>query len=234
LRLRPEAHLEPANVTVVGVDGAPGGWAAVELHDRRVVRVAVCRAFEDLLEHYRERAAVIAVDMPIGLTEEGGRAADFAARAFVGPRHATVFPAPPRWALEALDFRAARALRPSGAKGVGAQAFALVKRIKEVAKAVASGPPVYEFHPEVSFRALKGAPLEWPKKTSEGREERLELLEAVGIVPPRMPIRGAALVDVIDACAAAWSAHRIATRRAGVLPAADKMDWKPEPMRIWY
>jgi predicted RNase H-like nuclease len=231
----PQAHLEPAEVTVVGVDGAPGGWAAVELFDRRVEDVRVFRTFRALVDEYGERARVIAVDMPIGLTDEGGREADRAARAFVGPRlRSTVFPSPPRWALEAPDYTAARALRPAGAKGVGSQTFALVRRIKEVAEVAESGAPVYEVHPEVSFCALKSAPLEWPKKTTEGREERLELLEAVGIVPPLKPVRGAAIEDVLDACVAAWSAHRIATRRAQVLPEADKMDWQPNAGVIWY
>jgi predicted RNase H-like nuclease len=231
----PEARLVPAEITVVGVDGAPGGWAAVELFDRAVVAVRVFPALRGLVDEYGQRAEVIAVDMPIGLTDDGDREADRAARAFVGPRRgSTVFPSPPRWALEATDYAAARALRPTDSKGVTAQTFGLVKRIKEVAEVAESGAPVYEVHPEVSFRALKGAPLEWPKRTTEGREERLELLEAVGIEPPLKPVRGAAIEDILDACVAAWSAHRIATKRAEVLPEADKMDWQPTPFRIWY
>jgi predicted RNase H-like nuclease len=234
-KLPPDSRLEPAEITVVGVDGAPAGWCAAELFDRRLVAIRVFRDFRSVVDEYGSRPAVVAVDMPIGLTDEGGREADFAARAFVGPRlRSTVFPAPPRWALEAPDYPAARALRPAGAKGVASQTFALVKRIKEVAEAVESGAPIYEVHPEVSFRALKDTPLEWAKKTSDGREERLELLEAAGIVPAPGRVPGVTIEDVIDACAAAWSAHRVATRRAEVLPAADKMDWQPAPMRIWY
>ncbi|MDP8904019.1 MAG: DUF429 domain-containing protein [Chloroflexota bacterium] len=232
---RPEAQLEPAQVTVVGVDGAPGGWAAAELFDRRLVGVRLFRDFRLLLDDYGGRAKVIAVDMPIGLTDDGDREADRAARAFVGPKlRSTVFPSPPTWALDAANYPGARALRPQGAKGVGSQTFALVKRIKEVAEAVETGAPIFEVHPEVSFRALKGAPLEWPKKTSEGREERLELLESVGFEPPLDPIRGAAVEDVVDACVAAWSAHRIATKRASALPAPEKLDFRPQPQLIWF
>jgi predicted RNase H-like nuclease len=233
--LSAEAQLQPAQVMVVGVDGAPAGWAAVELFDRQVVKASVFPDLRSLLDEYGSLAEVIAVDMPIGLTDEGGRNADQAARAFVGPRlRSTVFPAPPRWALEATDYAAARALRPDGAKGVGAQSFALVRKIKEIAALAETGATLYEVHPEVSFRALKGSPLDWPKKTSEGREERLELLEAVGILPPLDPLLGASMVDVIDACAAAWTAYRIATKRAGVLPNAETLDWQPRPMTIWY
>jgi hypothetical protein len=60
-----------------------------------------------------------------------------------------------------------------------------------------------------------------PKKTSEGREERLEPFESVGILPPPARILGTATEGIIGACVAAWSAHRIATRRAALLPPTD-------------
>lgn len=97
-------------MTVVGVDGASAGWVCVELRDRQLVggRVRVLRDFAAVIGEHGVRAEVIAVDMPIGLTDDGERAAGRAARAFVGGRmRSTVFPAPPCWALDAPDYPAA-------------------------------------------------------------------------------------------------------------------------------
>jgi hypothetical protein len=58
---RPEAQLQPAEITVVGVDGARGGWAAVELLDRAVVAVRVFPALRALVDEYGQRAKVIAL-----------------------------------------------------------------------------------------------------------------------------------------------------------------------------
>ena len=68
---------------IPGVDIAGGGWAVVVLEDRRVLDVFRCETFADAL---LVDAAVIAVDIPIGIPEHGPRSADAAARRFVGPR----------------------------------------------------------------------------------------------------------------------------------------------------
>jgi predicted RNase H-like nuclease len=228
------AQLEPAAITVVGVDAAPGGWCAVELRAGRFVEVRVVREFQAVLGEYASRAAVIAADIPMGLNDQGIRDADREARTLLGARRNAVFDAPPRWALSAATYPEARALRPEGGRGLSAQSFALMRKIKEVADVRKAGAAVYEVHPEVSFRAMRGGPLSWPKATTEGSQERRALLESVGISPPRERIRGAPLVDILDASAAAWSAHRIATRRAGVLPGSIPTDWEPGEQRIWY
>jgi predicted RNase H-like nuclease len=144
---------------VVGVDGAKGGWVAAELVGGRLGDIRVFRNFSDLLEEFEGNADAVAVDMPIGLPEAGERPADLAARRFVGARASSVFPVPPRWVLDAPDYDAVHALRPADAKGVSRQSYALIAKIKEVGEAVADRTGVYEVHPEVSFRALKGSAL---------------------------------------------------------------------------
>jgi predicted RNase H-like nuclease len=203
---------------VVGVDGAKGGWVAVQLIDGKLGPVSVFGTFAALVEEAEGRADAIAVDMPIGLPEDGDRPADYAARRFVGPRASSVFPVPPRWVLDAPDYQALQALRPADAKGVSRQSYALIAKIKEVAEAVERAPRVYEIHPEVSFRALKGAVLEWPKKSYQGTTERLRLLAGIRISVPLGRIDGCELDDVVDACVAAWSAQRIAMGEAQRLP----------------
>ena len=217
-------------VRVVGVDGAKGGWVAAELVDGKLGAIRVFPDFNSLLEEFEGSAEVVAVDMPIGLPDDGDRPGDHAARRFIGPRASSVFPTPPRWVLEATDYEAAQALRPTDMKGVSRQSFAMIAKIKEVAAAVEHRSGVYEVHPEVSFRALKGSALQWPKKSYQGTTERLRLLEAIRIYVPLERMAGCELDDVVDACVAAWSAARIATGKAERLPAGST----DERGVIWY
>lgn len=83
------------------MDGCPAGWVAVE-SDGRAWSARVFRSFGELLAAYPEAAAV-GVDMPIGLAEEGPRACDGLARARLGPRRSSVFPAPSRRLLGLIE-----------------------------------------------------------------------------------------------------------------------------------
>jgi len=206
-------------VIVVGVDATDSGWIAAELVDGRLAEIRVFPDIQSVFVEYGERAAAIAIDMPIGLSEEGERSADKAARAFVGARASSVFAPPPRWVADLPDYAAAQELRPEQAKAITRQTFALVAKIKEVAQAVEAGARVYEIHTEVSFRALKGATMVWPEKTYQGTDERLRLLATAGIFVPLGRIAGSELDDAVDASIAAWSAQRIAKGEAQRLPA---------------
>lgn len=211
---------------VVGVDGYRRGWVAVALLDGRFVDASVHPAIEDVARAFGA-AAVIAVDIPIGVPEKGSRVADRAARAFLGRRASSVFATPTRAALEARDYAAARAVAPS----TSSQAYALRRKIVEVgALAVADGR-LHEVHPEVSFRALAETLLP-PKKTWNGLHVRRAALAHAGVeLPDELPAAGvAAPDDVLDAAVAAWSAARIASGRAETLPAGDADRIGP----IWY
>jgi predicted RNase H-like nuclease len=129
---------------VLGVDGCRNGWVAVSLSDG-----VFTSAFftPDLGRVTRESVDVIAVDMPIGLPAVGPRPADEAARIFVGPRRSSVFMTPAESVLRCETFPEANAkARSLNGKGLTQQAFALRKRIFEVAKAVASGSRIIEVH----------------------------------------------------------------------------------------
>ena len=58
------------------------------------------RSIAALVERH-PHAAVIGVDMPIGLPHEGARDCDTAARALIGKRRSSVFLAPPQGVLDA-------------------------------------------------------------------------------------------------------------------------------------
>src|SRR4051794_36134878 len=100
-RLRREAHT--VGVIVVGVGATDSGWIAAELVDGRLAEIRVFPDIQSVFVEYGERAAAIAIDMPIGLSEEGERSADKAARAFVGARASSVFAPPPRWVADLPD-----------------------------------------------------------------------------------------------------------------------------------
>ena len=199
----------------VGADGCKAGWAAVAVDEEGVVAAGVYGSAAEVVEAFPE-AAAFGFDMPIGLPEHGVRTTDAAARAFVGPRRASVFAAPPREVLELTYADAVARCAVLGAPGVSRQAYALGPKILELEPLAAAEPRVVEVHPECSFRELNGAPLEHPKTTWAGFRMRVRLLEAAGIAVPEwadLPI-----LDTVDAAAAAWSARRVARGEAAFLP----------------
>jgi predicted RNase H-like nuclease len=184
--------------------------------------------------------ATVAVDIPIGLSEDGRREADFLARARIGPRRSSVFPAPARLLLAASTYPEANALSRSAlGKGLSAQAFNILPKIREADDCMipAMQSRITESHPEVSFWALAGGrPLLHAKRRPEGRAERLRLLETAhgpgirDLTPPH----GAAWDDLYDACVLAWTASRIAAGTAVHLPAEPQRDVRGLHMEIVY
>jgi predicted RNase H-like nuclease len=170
----------------------------VELDGGRFAAASAHPDFDEVCAALTE-AERIAVDIPIG---GGPRDADEEARAFVGPRWPSVFPTPPSQIVELDDFAEAVRRHPS----LSRQSFALFRKIREVA--ACTDRRVIEVHPEVSFRALKGAYLEEPKSAWNGFMERRALLAAVGIELPDALAAGLPLADVLDAAVAAWTAAR--------------------------
>lgn len=217
---------------VIGVDGAPGGWVAVAIENGRISDARSYKSFSTLLQA-EAATRVVAVDMPIGLPTASAwpRAADQAARDFIGPLRSSVFVVPPQEVFETLTHAGAVArCRELGIGGISQQAWALRQKIAEVA-AGSSDERVHEVHPEVSFAAMNGAFLTFGKRTWNGHQERRRILAATGIgLPDDLGYLGRAGVDdVLDAVAAAWTADRIAHGIASWLPT----DAAIGP-RIWY
>jgi predicted RNase H-like nuclease len=200
-------------VPVAGVDGCRAGW--IVLYDECATVhpdfAAVLAALPD--------DTVVALDMPIGLVDEhqpGGRDVDRAARVELGPKRNSVFSAPPRCALGSRTLGDARRLRAR----LTLQTLNLLPRIEDVDRVMTPGlqSRVFEVHPELSFAAMNGDdPVRAPKRSATGAKERRALLRRAGVVVPKRPA-GAALDDLLDACALAWSAHRVARGAARRLP----------------
>jgi predicted RNase H-like nuclease len=204
---------------VAGVDGCRTGWIVVHEGGARVHRdfAAVLDALPD--------DTVVAVDMPIGLAdhyEPGGREVDQAARTELGPKRSSVFSAPPRGILGARTLPDARR---RGAR-LTLQTLNLLPRIEDVDRVMtpALQSRVYEVHPELSFAAMgDGRPVLAPKRSAAGSAERRAILQRAGVVVPERPA-GAALDDLLDACALSWSARRVAEGTASRVPDAPARD----------
>jgi len=112
------------------------------------------------------------------------------------------------------------------------QAWHIIPKIRAVDSLLRRDPAlqqkIREVHPEVCFRTLAGRHLMHAKKTTQGREERIQLLEPwfgdylSSALAERREL-GCALDDLLDAFVACWTAERIYSGRAKVRP--------PEPPR---
>ena len=157
----------------------------------------------------------VGVDIPIGLVDGPKRAADVAARSFVGERRSSVFWAPHRSALGFTTQAEANAhLASIGMPLLSAQAMGLMGRIREAASVAAADERVVETFPEASFRHLAGAGLSHAKRTAAGALHRLALLRAaeppIELPADLGPAGSVPIDDAFDAAACAWSARRLA------------------------
>ena len=234
-----------ASASCVGVDGAKAKWIAVWRGDSKL-EFCIYDSPADLVAFHRQ-ASVIAVDIPIGLSDHGPRSPDVLARAFVGGKRAcSIFSAPVRGIIDATSqAEASRRHREIDTRGFGAQAFAILAKIREWDDLLSHDPiartQVREIHPEVSFAALNsGIGLPSGKKKRAGAAERRQLLTAVfgtklvDQLTNEVPRKQAARDDVLDALVALWSAERIAAGKASTLPHPAAVDSQGLVMAIHY
>ena len=225
---------------VLGVDASPGGWVGVCLQPDRPPFVAEGSSISALVEHVREQAplTVVAIDIPIGLPDSSSREADRLARKAVPGKGASVFSTLTRVAYEAPTYAEARAanIAATGGTSASAQAYGLRAKILEVDAWLRLKPAVevIEVHPEVSFAAMAGVPIAASKKTAEGVAARRAALETAGLVAPRF-YRGSGFGedDLLDACAAAWTAARHSSGDSESFPVEPEVFSDGLPAAIW-
>lgn len=233
------------SIDVVGVDGCKSGWICAEYSSKEArFRFTQRAEFTSLIRSYSD-VALIAVDMPIGLTENGKpRQCDLAARKLVGPRRSSIFPAPDRRLLASPSYASASELsRELSGKGLTQQSFAIFNKIAEVDRALSPElqSRVFEVHPEVGFWAAAGRQLRYPKRKVDGFNERRSILEGIfpGVdIPTR--IAAARLCnrvgpdDILDAMIAAWSAWRAAQSLSERIPPTPELDSRGLRMEMVY
>ena len=201
----------------------------------RKPRFALCATLTDVAEQF-PNAEVIAVDIPIGLADSGPRTADRAAAQFIGGRRSSVFAMPTRGAMEAdTHALAVQYSRKMGLAAPSVQAYGLRAKIFEADAVARRDARVVEVHPEVSFCAMAGAPLAQGKKSWNGAMVRRTLLatHGIGIAHDIGAAGRAPIDDVLDACAAAWTAKRCADGSARSLPDPPELI-AGRQVAIWY
>ncbi len=186
--------------------------------------------FSEVLDQ-RPTFAVIALNAPVGYLDEsaaGGRTCDREARALLGPkRGSSIQSAPVRSPTNELEFLPDH---------LDAISMTLLPRYREVAAEMAPfrQRTVYEVHSDVSFFEMnERQPLQWPKQTEKGRNERREILEAKfpgasRILSAELP--GASLAHLLDAAVFVWTARRIFARAAVRIP--QDPEWDEQGLRM--
>lgn len=232
-----EGLTQPDTRTVAGIDGCRSGWAVVAGPSARRASCQIVPSPE-ALDRFR---GILAIDMPMGFPDEGTRACEMLARERLPTtRKSSVFPVPPRAALNAATFEDALAIaHAKSGRGISKQSFNLFPKMRELDAWIrARKRRAYEAHPELAFARLAKNRALAPKRTPEGRAARMRLLRAEGFTEleewiERFPRSRAQPDDILDAAALWLTAARIRDGEAESLPARAPRDAYGIAMRIW-
>jgi predicted RNase H-like nuclease len=122
----------------LGLDACRGKWLAVCLDEGQFDDARLASDAAGLVCAWPD-AAVIGVDIPIGLPETPLRKADRAAREFVGERRSSVFATFPSVVLEAPTYEEAKAICIArGWPKPSIQSYGMRHRIIEIARLAAA------------------------------------------------------------------------------------------------
>ncbi|MGJ4926228.1 DUF429 domain-containing protein [Bradyrhizobium sp. HKCCYLS2038] len=220
----------------IGLDGFSRGWVAVSIDgDHRSISFPA-----DISTALTAPFTRAAIDIPIGMPDDGVRRCDQLARDKLAPHRSRVFTGAWRWLWEEFtdpdeanieasrrgQARASRQLWHLGRKIMEVDAFVRAHRERDIREA----------HPELVFLRLNGAPLP-SKKTEEGVRLRRDLLVAAGFtaiddwLTRARRGTGAKPDDVLDAGAVALAARDC----AGSVPEGEApRDAYGVPMQIWF
>jgi predicted RNase H-like nuclease len=222
---------------VLGLDGFRNGWVMVSL-DGSGADIAFPDNIAAALAKPFDRAAI---DIPIGMTDDGERLCDRLARERLHPHRSRVFTGARRWLWDEFDDpdQANAEAQRRGQKRVSRQLWHLGSKIMQVDAFVRAHPAmdIREAHPELAFlRLTDGKPLP-SKKSEEGIALRRRLLQCNGfedidrwLTAARIGT-GAKPDDVLDACAVAIVARDPAGSVPEGLPPRDAHGL---PMQIWF
>lgn len=179
----------------------------------------------------RPSYSVIALNAPVGYLDHaaaGGRTCDREARALLGPkRGSSIQSAPVRSSTNELEFLPDH---------LDAISMTLLPRYREVAAEMAPfrQRTVYEVHSDMCFYELNGGqPMQWPKHTEKGENERRALLEVkfpavTRILSAELP--GASMAHLLDVAAFVWTARRVFHRGAIRIP--QDPEWDEQGLRM--
>ena len=221
----------------IGLDGFSKGWVAVTLDgDRRSIDFPC-----DISWLATQRFDRAAIDIPLGMNDDGRRACDQLARAKLRPHASRVFGGARRWLWQEFSDpdQANAHAKERGQTKVSRQLWHLGPKIMQVDAFVREHPSldIRETHPELVFLRLNADMPLRSKHEPEGLSRRIELLQEHGfgeldtwLTRSRIG-HGAKRVDVLDACAASLAARDISTAVPAGTPLRDS---RGVPMQIWF
>jgi predicted RNase H-like nuclease len=90
----------------VGVDACKKGWFAVSIDSNDTWEIGIFDAIGDLWNECQNNALIL-IDIPIGLPDNGKRKCDVEARKILKKRAASVFPVPCRQTIHADTYKKA-------------------------------------------------------------------------------------------------------------------------------
>ena len=236
------------SLIAAGIDGCRAGWVCAGW-DGEGWSLDCLPTLESILPMLAPQATVC-IDIPIGLSSDGFRACDRAARQLLGKRSSSVFPVPPRLALAPKSYEEINlASKALCGKGVSKQAFHLLPKIREAEALLRSSYgdclDWLETHPELCFSSFNGAvPMESNKKTDAGFCERKIILARH--IPARtierllrnlmasVPRAQCARDDMVDALVCGVVARLDAVGRDCLPSGGPEFDEVGLPMRICY
>jgi predicted RNase H-like nuclease len=168
----------------IGVDACRKGWFAVSMGPNNVWEIGIFDSIGDLLNAC-QRNALILIDIPIGLPDNGKRKCDVEARKILKKRAASVFPVPCRQAIHADTYKKACRINQKilGVK-LSMQTWNISEKIREVDDLLCSNDKarrsMRESHPEICLWALADQrPMTHYKKSNRGFAERRKLLKRI-------------------------------------------------------
>jgi len=165
---------------IAGIDGCRYGWILVTFINGKY-SVEIHRTITELIHSHSDLHRIL-IDIPMGLaTSLYPRSIDGTLRKVMGKRGTTVFNAPCKAAVYEEDFEKAKQLNIEvEGKSLSIQTLNIKKKIKEVDQYLSQNSStieIIESHPELCFAYLKGGILNTKKSTTEGINERLDILQ---------------------------------------------------------
>jgi len=226
---------------IAGFDGCKSGWLSVEA-DSDLSKAEL--HFAPNWDSAKRDAKIIAVDMPIGVSQRGVRQCEVEARKLLSPYASRVFKTLPRGALRFAQSEWNAANQWSKAQGFGGlskQIWNIRPKINEIDRVIRPQDQarVYEAHPELAFARLNGGQALDSKHTPEGLRARKRLLALNGFTNldnwlQQLRGNGAKADDLFDACVLVLTARNILHRKANHLPKITERDARGLRMSITY
>jgi predicted RNase H-like nuclease len=221
---------------LIGIDGYRGGWVgAVWAGGSINWLTAPIGGFASFVDG----AAVICVDIPVGLADSGWRPCDLRAKELLGSARARVFMTPPRGVillgLSAPNDEVQRLSQSLTGQGVSRQALGLASRILDVDGCLPDSR-ILEVHPELVFQRIAGESLP-SKKQANGVARRIsslalampdvDVIAVLEACPGDVPID-----DSLDALATLWTARRHSAGQSEGIIAHPELDARGTAMQM--